>query len=169
MSEDRRWGVAILVMAVAIGLESLSFIPSFQTDPLGPKAFPLFSALLLAAGASWTVFRPARPPAPAEAETLHDEVQTQPDEVEALSGGSEALPGAVWLAAGSFVAYALLLEPLGFFTATLAEFVALSLLFGGRALRSALTGAVFVGALYLLFVQGLGLTLPTGSLFLVGR
>ncbi len=162
MSEDRRWGVAILVMAVAIGLESLSFIPSFQTDPLGPKAFPLVSALLLAAGASWTVFRPARPPAPAEA-------QTQPDEAEALSDGSEALPGAVWLAAGSFVAYALLLEPLGFFTATLAEFVALSLLFGGHALRSALTGAVFVGALYLLFVQGLGLALPIGSLFLVGR
>lgn len=140
---DRRAGLATLLVAVAIGLEALTFGTTFPTDPLGPKAFPLVSAVLLASGGAWVLLSPgARRTVP--------------------------LPGAVWVAAASFVLYALLLEPLGFFVATLLEFVVLALLFGGRPLRSTIAGAAFVGALYVLFVHGLGLVLPVGSLFVRG-
>ena len=133
----------MLAVAVAIGFESLTFDTTFPTDPLGPKAFPFVSALLLGLGGGWVALRPR---------TVERAL----------------LPASVWLGTVSFVAYALLLEPLGFFLATLLAFVALSLLFGGRTVRAALAGAVFVGALYRLFVQGLGLVLPVGSLFVVG-
>jgi len=140
---DRIAGITTFLVAVAIAWEGLTFSTTFPTDPLGPKAFPVLSAALLGLGGAWVMFRPAEP-------------------------RTGRLPGAVWLGAASFVLYALLLEPIGFFVATLLEFVALSLLFGGRPLRSAVAGAAFVGALYLLFVQGLGLVLPVGSLFVLG-
>lgn len=140
---DRLLGALTLALAIVIGLESLTFTTSFPTDPLGPKAFPLVSAALLALGGAWVAARPGR-----------ERVQR--------------LPRVVWLGAASFVVYALLLQPVGFFLATLLEMVVLSTLFGGRPFRSAVAGAVFVGALYLLFAIGLGLPLPLGSLFVIG-
>ena len=143
LTADRLLGGATLLVALAVAVESLTFSTTFPTDPLGPKAFPFVSAALLGLGGAWILWRPA-------------------------PGPSDAMPGAVWLGAASFVAYALLLEPLGFFASSVLEFVALSALFGGRPLQSALAGAAFVGALYVLFVHALGLVLPVGSLFVVG-
>jgi putative tricarboxylic transport membrane protein len=136
-------GAAITLAAVAIGIEALSFETTFPTDPLGPKVFPIVSGLLLLLGGGWILAKPA-------------------------AGRGEPLPWAVWGAAGSFVVYALALEPLGFLLSTVAELVVLSMLLGGRPVRSAIAGAAFSGALYLIFVKVLGLPLPIGSVFVIG-
>ncbi len=143
MTHDRLAGIVILVVTGAIMVVSVSFRSVFPADPLGPRAFPLVSAVLMGLGAAWITFRPT-------------------------SRTTDRVSNSVWLAVVSFVGYALLLEPLGFFVATVLAFVALSLLFGGRPVRSVLGGVVLVAALYLLFVEALGLVLPVGSLFVIG-
>jgi len=68
-------------------------------------------------------------------------------------------------AIATFVAYSLLLSPLGFVAATSGAFAGLALLFGGRPIRSAAAGLGFALTLWVLFVHGLGLPLPIGTLF----
>lgn len=139
-----RHGAAALLLATAAGvaLEARTFTVGFPTDPLGPSAFPLVAAALLALGGLSLLFEADASPEPLEAGVLLR-----------LS-----------LASGSFVLYALLLAPLGFVPATALAFTALALLFGGRALPSLAVGVVFSVALFALFVYGLGLPLPLGPL-----
>lgn len=135
--------VAVMVISAAIALEATTFDVLFPTDPLGPKAFPLFAALLLAFGG---------------VALLRDGVRGGP------AGPAPAAGAAKRIALGtlSFVAYALLLAPLGFVLATVLEFAFLARLFGGTLVRGAAAGLVFAGLLYVLFVYGLGLPLPLG-------
>lgn len=135
--------VAVIVISAAIALEATTFDVLFPTDPLGPKAFPLFAALLLAFGG---------------VALLRDGVAGGP------AGPAPAAGAAKRIALGtlSFVAYAFLLAPLGFVLATVLEFALLAWLFGGTLVRGASAGLVFAGVLYVLFVYGLGLPLPLG-------
>ena len=142
-STDVLVGAAIVLAALAVGLEALTFDTSFPTDPLGPKAFPLVASALLILGGGWVLARPG-------------------------SARGEPVRGVVWAASASFALYALALNPLGFVLSTVLGFVALSMLFGGRPLRACAAGTAFAVALYLLFVQGLGLPLPVGSIFVIG-
>jgi len=135
-------GLAILALAAAVALEARTFVVSFPTDPLGPGAFPLVAAALLALGGGAVLLEGSAAPDPLP-------------------------PGAlrrIVLATGSFVAYALLLAPLGFVTATTLEFAAVAVLFGGRPLPALGAGLGFALALFFLFVHGLGLPLPLGFL-----
>jgi len=139
----RVWGGGLLLaLAGAIALESTTFVVGFPTDPLGPSAFPLLAAALIALGG-----------------------------LALLAGGDAFVQHVprdglvrVALATLSFVAYALLLDPLGFVPATALEFVALATLFGGRPLPGLAAGLVFTFLLFALFVYGLGLPLPLGLL-----
>ena len=135
----------LLLLAVAVGVafEALTFKVSFPTDPLGPAAFPLIGAGLLALGAI-SLWR------------LDRDGGVLPD--------SQALRR-ITLATVSFLAYAALLAPLGFVLATTAEFATLALLFGGRPARSLAAGLAFALLMFALFVYGLGLPLPVGALF----
>ncbi len=136
--------------AAALALVSLGFVAlvlardftvAFPTDPLGPRAFPWLAAGLLVVCGVWTTLR-AKP---------------HPGE------GPSAPPARAWLALLSFPAFALALDPLGFVAATTLEFGLLARLFGGRWTAGLGVGALFSVALFLLFVQGLGLPLPTGG------
>ena len=143
MRGRRLWGSAAFGAAAAVlALEAATFRVSFPTDPLGPAAFPLAGAALLAFGAASPWIRGA-----------------------GEAGGVDPAGGRrIAAAAGSFILYAALLAPLGFVVATALEFAVLAILFGGRPLAGALAGAVFALLLFGLFVYGLGLPLPLGIL-----
>lgn len=133
----------LMAFAVAVALEAATFRVAFMTDPIGPRALPWLGAALVFAGAAAMALRPATSPAPA-------------------APGSLPRVAVVVVA---FIAYALVLELLGFVVATTLLVVTLSSLFGGRPVRSLIAAGVFSGALYLLFANVLGVPLPVGALF----
>lgn len=169
--------LGVVAASAAIALEATTFDVAFPTDPLGPKAFPVVAAVLLAIG-GLALVRSARADRarthvarPVTAETggsedghapgapeIGEPAVTDPDGPEAGAGRRIAL-GTV-----SFVVYAFLLAPLGFVLATTLEFAVLARLFGGPLGRGAAAGLVFALLLYALFVYGLGLPLPLGIL-----
>lgn len=160
-------GATLLLLAAAVAFESRHFVVGFASDPLGPRAFPLLAALLLALGGLVGILgslqnsppvRPGAIPVP----SLNDGVAGVGLDTAAVEAGA---PGeALRIAAGavSFVLFAFLLAPLGFVAATTLEFGALAVLFGGRPLKGLAVGLIFAVAVFLLFVQGLGLPLPLG-------
>ena len=140
---DRIAGLVGLLTAVAIALEARGFTVDFLTDPLGPKALPLFGAAMLAGGALLVLLRPEPSP-------------SWPD-----AGGRVRL----LLAAVSLFLYAGLLLPLGFFPATALAGAAVSRLFGGKWWQTVLVGVVASALLFALFGWALGIALPAGTLW----
>ncbi len=143
---DRAAGGALVALGLAVAWQARTFEVDFLTDPLGPKALPLLAAFLVGAGGIGMVLRPGEAPA---------------------WPGRRGL-ALVGLALASFVVYAAALPATGFLLTTTLEIGFLSVLFGGRPLRSFVSAGAFSAALYLLFVNALGLSLPIGSLFLIG-
>lgn len=141
---DRLAGGTLLVLAILIAVESRSFTVGFLTDPLGPKALPLLAGSLVGLGGLHLLIRP-------------DPAMGWP--------GPGARARLVW-AAVSFLAYAALLSFLGFVVATTVEMTVLSLVFGGKPVRSAVGAALFAGALYVVFGYLVGLPLPVGRAFM---
>jgi len=143
---DRVAGIAACVMALAVGVAATRFRVGFYTDPLGPGALPYLAAALIGVGGLAMVVRP---------------------------GGASARPSAVVarrmaIVFASLVAYAWLLPLFGFLLSTAAILVILSHTFGGPLRRSVILTVLYVGTLYLLFAVVLGLSLPVGTLFLIG-
>lgn len=142
---DRVAGGLLLLLAGAVALAARGFVVGFPADPVGPRAFPLLAAAILALGGLRLVFRPA------------------PDPDWPPRGDARRLA----LAAGTLAVYPVLLPFLGFVATTGLVVTALSLLFGGPPVRSVGAAFLFAGGLYLLFVYALGVPLPVGNLFLV--
>lgn len=143
---DRVAGALVISMALLIALEARTFTVGFVTDPLGPKAFPLVSAVLLLVGGV--------------------ALEIKPGFVSGWPPAKQLLRAAV--AAFCLLAYALLLGLLGFFTTTLLVVAVFGLLLGGRPVPSIISAAAVSALLYLLFFYLLGIALPLGSLFLRG-
>jgi putative tricarboxylic transport membrane protein len=146
VASERVAGIACIVVALAIALAARTFHVAFLTDPIGPRALPWLAALLLALGGLRLALRPGIEPAWPEA-TMRTRI-------------------AVTLAA--FVAYAALIAPLGFVLSTTLLMMVIGRVFGGRTQYTLLAGFAFSGAMWLLFVQLLGVPLPIGLLFLRG-
>ena len=142
--------------AAAIALESTTFDVAFPTDPLGPKAFPILAAFLLAIGGVALMFQRPSPALGSGTESPEEPDRPHADAADPIR---RILVGTV-----SFVVYAFLLSPLGFVPATTLEFALLAKLFGGPVGRGAAAGLVFALVLYVLFVYALGLPLPLGVL-----
>lgn len=140
---DRITGVALLLLALAFGIQAWSFRATFFTDPLGARAFPLAIAALLVPLAAILVVRP-RPTATWPARTSWPPLG---------------------IALATFVVYALVLEPIGFLLATTGVFVVFARLFHARAWQGLVAGLLFSATLYALFVWALGLYLPVGDLW----
>lgn len=166
----------LLLLGGAAAWEARRFVVGFPTDPLGPRAFPWFASalLVLCAGVALRLPR-AAPPVRMEGEDPHGAegaVDATGPDGEPATGDAAApapadddpLPALLRpvLAALSFLAFALLLEPLGFVVATTLEFGVLALLFRGRLLPGLAAGAAFAVVSFLFFVQLLGLPLPLG-------
>jgi len=140
---DRILGALILLLALGYGLEASRMQVGLLSDPLGPRPFPYIIALLVGLSALWLLFRP------------------DPDPAWPPLGFWPVL-GLVLL---SLVAYAYLVVPLGFILTTTLEMTLLSLLFGARWWQGLGGALAFTLAVYFLFTEGLGVTLPVGRIF----
>jgi putative tricarboxylic transport membrane protein len=145
---DRILGAACVVAAAGMAWAAQGYAAAISYEPVGPRAFPLLLASLLAVGGLWLVAKPA------------------------LRGTApyRAVPLRATLIAGAAVAvYAALFELLGFALATAVMAVPLGIVFGG-SLRQSLAGGVGLGlVLFFLFDKALDVVLRTGVLaFLLG-
>jgi putative tricarboxylic transport membrane protein len=142
---DRLAGLALLVLAVAYGVTASGF-QAMVGDPLGPSVFPLVLAVPLGVFSLYLLFRPdAEPDWPRGRAFLRQ-----------------------GLAVLALLAYAYLLEPLGFVLTTLLAVTALGCLLGARLWHAAATGAIVAVVLFVLFNNLLSLPLPAGVLGFLG-
>jgi len=142
---DRLAGLVLLVLAVAYGVTASGF-KAMIGDPLGPATFPLVLAIPLGLLSLYLIARP----------------DPEPD----WARGRALLKQALALIV--FVAYADLLEPLGFIVASVLAVALLGWLLGARLWQSGAAGLGIAVVLFLLFNNLLGLPLPAGVLAMPG-
>lgn len=138
-------GLVLLLAGVGFGLETSTYQVAFLADPVGPRALPGLVSLVLAIAGVHAIVRP-------------------PEDFSWVTREGLTRAGA---AAITFLAYSVALPVLGFFTATTAAVAVLSALFGAPAKKAIPSAALLSGALWLIFVLGLGLPLPIGSLWIL--
>jgi putative tricarboxylic transport membrane protein len=139
---DRLLGAACLLLAAAMAWAAHGYAAAFSYEPVGPRAFPLLLAVLLALGGLWLVAKPS------------------PD-----AGRYAGVPGKrVALCLGTVTLYALGFETIGFPLATALLTVPVGIAFGGSAVKSLAVGALMGVLLYFMFDRLLDVTLPAGWL-----
>ena len=138
---DRLTGLLLLALAVAYGVTASGY-EAMIGDPLGPATFPLVLSIPLGLFSLYLLIRP----------------DPEPDWAR---GGALLRQG---LALVTFVAYAWLLEPLGFIVTTVLAVAILGWLLGGRLWQSGAAGVVIALVLFVLFHHLLSLPLPAGVL-----
>ncbi len=142
---DRLMGAVCVVAAAAMAWFAKDYAAPISYEPVGPRAFPLLLAGLMAVAGGWLVLKPT---------------------MKAMS-----ITGAQWRllaqSALAVVVYALLFEVLGFVLATTVMAVPVGMAFGGNWKQS-LVGGIGLGlGLYLLFDKLLDVVLPSGLLSFV--
>ena len=142
---DRLTGLVLLALAVAYGLAASGY-QAMIGDPLGPAVFPLALAVPLGALSLYLIVRPDAEPDWPRGRAL-------------LKQG---------LALVTFVAYAYLLEPLGFLVSTFLTVMVLGWLLGARLWQAGAAGVAIAVVLFVLFDSLLGLPLPSGVLDVLG-
>lgn len=140
ISAERILGALLIVLAALVLWSAQSLVVPFAADPLGPKGFPSAVAAILAVCGLLILLE--RGPAFAWPERR----------------------AAPFLLIAVMLAYALLMEPLGFLLATAGLALGVALLFGARAWLALVTGVVTSAALWALFDRLLDLPLPKGFL-----
>lgn len=147
---DRILGAVCVVASAGMAWASSDYAAAISYEPVGPRAFPLLLAGLMAAGGLWLVLRP----------TLRGA---------GVFHGVPLKPTA--LCAAAVLVYALLFELLGFTLATALMAVPVGLAFGGSWKQSLAGGAGLGLVLFFLFDKLLDVVLPTGvlSVLLGGR
>ena len=147
---DRILGAVCVVASAGMAWAARDYAAAISYEPVGPRAFPLLLAGLMATGGLWLVLRP----------TLRG------------VGVFRGVPlQATALCAAAVLAYALLFELLGFTLATALMAVPVGMAFGGSWKQSLAGGAGLGLVLFFLFDKLLDVVLPTGvlSILLGGR
>jgi putative tricarboxylic transport membrane protein len=137
---DRIFGIFGLLFAGLVVWATGRIEESFIQDPLGPKAFPLVIAALIALSSGVMLVKPDPEPAwPALRKWLE-----------------------IAITVGVMVSYALILPELGFVLSStvLAGFMVWRL--GGTPLQSAVGGLAMSAGIYIVFTHGLSLSLARG-------
>ena len=141
---DRIAGLVLAALVLWYGTIAFGIRNSFFSDPLGSRAFPIFVAVFLAPLALYLLVR---------------RTGDRPDW--APRGTWPSLVATLVI----FVAYALLMEPLGFLVANVFVFTALALVFGAPRLRAVVAAVIATGTLFVLFGLLLDLYIPFGEVF----
>lgn len=139
---DRVLGAAALVVAACLAWYGHDLQAPFAYEPVGPRAFPMLVAAIIALCGVRLVIKggnPAEPNAP---------------------GANARISLMVAVVAG----YAVAFQWLGFVIATTIMAVLVGRLFGGTWLKGLLGGAVMGLGFFLLFDKVLDVVLPTGML-----
>jgi len=139
---DRILGVACVAVAAGMAWAAADYAAPISYEPVGPRAFPLLLAGLMALGGLWLIVRPS----------MRDNWLRQ-----------VPLRPLAFAVAAVFV-YALLFETLGFTLATTIMSVPVGMAFGG-SWKQSLAGGVGLGVLLFLgFDKLLDVVLPSGLL-----
>ena len=142
MNSDRVLGLAAIAVAGAMTAAAWNYVAPISYEPVGPRAFPLVLALLIALCGAWLVAKPG----------------------ETAGFARGAMLQKIALCAATVVVYALLFQSLGFIVATALMCVPVGRIFGGSWKRSAQVGVIMGIALYLFFDKLLDVVLPLGIL-----
>lgn len=139
---DRVLGIAALIFAALITAFGYDLEPPFSYEPVGPKAFPLLLALIIALCGLRLIIKGG-------------------GEVEANPEGANTRIAAM---AAYLAGYAFLFQWIGFVAATTLMVALVGRLFHASWLQAFLGGIVMSIALFYLFDKGLDVVLPTGVL-----
>ena len=144
---DRLLGAVCVVAGAGMAWAASDYAAPISYEPVGPRAFPMLLAALLAVAGGWLVIRPG---------------------TQAFGLAREHFKP-IGLAVAAVFAYTLLFQMLGFPLATAVMALPVGMAFGG-SWKQALAGGAGLGlVLYLLFDKLLDVVLPTGLLaFLLG-
>ncbi|WP_280571131.1 tripartite tricarboxylate transporter TctB family protein [Chromohalobacter sp. 296-RDG] len=139
-SNDRIFGLLMLVLAVAYGWGATQF--SESSEAIGPGAFPILLTVVLVLSSLYLIVKPDPgskwPPARTTLELL--------------------------IAVVVLIAYVLLLQPLGFIITTTLAVGTLCCRMGAAPVRAYVVGLIAGIVVYFLFTIGLDLSLPLGVL-----
>lgn len=139
---DRILGAVCVVAGAGMALAASDYAAPISYEPVGPRAFPLLLAGLMALAGAWLVARPG-PQGP---------------------GLSREHLKPIGLAVVAVFVYAALFETLGFPIATAVMALPIGMAFGGSWKQSLAGGAVMGIAFYVMFDKLLDVVLPTGVL-----
>lgn len=142
LSSDRVLGIVGLVLSALIIASAFFIRESFIQDPLGPRAFPIVIAVVIALACIAIILRP-------------DEEPEWPQLSKMLEIG---------VAVVVLIAYAELLPVVGFIISTAIAASFLSWRLGTEPLKAAIAGVVISGGIYVVFRLILGLSLARGPL-----
>ncbi len=140
LAADRILGLALIGLAAFAAVQAANLHIPFSYEPVGPKAFPILLSVILAALSLVLVFRPGA--------NGH-----WPDKVLSLK---------LLAVLGVLLVYALLFTRLGFIVTTFFAVLALARLFDATWLKALIAAVLMTMGSYLLFTQGLGISLPGG-------
>jgi len=140
---DRIASLVLIAIATGFVIMAIRIQTSFFSDPLGARWVPIFIGVFVIGSAIALLVQPRSKAEWPSRNTLMRLLLT-------LAG---------------FVAYAFLMQPLGFIFATTLAFALFAIQFGGKPLPSMIAAAVFAVGAYLLFNNALDLYLPTGEIF----
>ncbi len=144
---DRVFGAVCVVVAAGMAWAARDYVAPISYEPVGPRAFPMLLAALMAIGGIWLTIRPS------------------PNE----AGFGAAQLKVIGLSSVAIFAYAALFRTLGFSLATALMAVPVGMAFGGTLKNCMMLGVGLGAGLFLLFDRLLDVVLPTGVLsFLLG-
>lgn len=146
MQIDRWIALGLFVLSGWYGFTARQFTETAMGDPLGPSAFPVTLSILLAISSAWLFIRPG---------------EDQP----AFNTTIVVRTAGVLI---SLIAFALLLEFLGFVITTTLTMIALATIFDGPRKASIAAAVLFSLVAYALFGLALDLRLPAGQFFSFG-
>lgn len=144
---ERILGAVCVVVGAGMAWAAHSYVAPISYEPVGPRAFPLLLAGLMAAVGAWLVVRPG----PQGFVLARDHLMP------------------IGLAVLAVFVYAGLFQLLGFTLATTLMALPVGMAFGGSWKQSLAAGAGLGLVLFLLFDRLLDVVLPTGILsFILG-
>lgn len=139
---DRILGVFALILAAFITWGGWDIEAPFSYEPVGPRAFPMLLALVVALCGLWLVYKGG----------------------EAVEANAPGVNGRIAMMTAYAAIYALLFQWLGFIIATALATVLVGRLFGGGWVKCAIGGIVMGVLFFLLFDRVLDVVLPAGIL-----
>lgn len=147
--------LAVMALGAFVAFDTYTGLAGPSYAEVGPGVFPLIvGAALLLAGLGLLL------------QSLRGRWRVAWVERDASAATSTAPLRNVLLVAAALTLNALLFAPLGFIAASAVLFTCVSGAFGSRRfVLDAIVGIAFAAAIYVIFVHGLGLSLPAGDLW----
>lgn len=140
IAADRLLGFSLIGLAAFVAVQAINLEVPFNYEPVGPRAFPLGLAILLATLSLALVFKPGP-----DGHWPH---------------GALALK--LLLVLGLLLVYTMLFTRLGFIPTTFMVVAALAWLFDATWGKALIAGALMAVGSFFLFTEVLGIALPTG-------